>query len=67
MAKLYMIGGYKADGQPRLGVFERSWLSKDGVDCICLKILDHYREGTQVYRTYHESELKLLAVVDDAK
>lgn len=67
MAKLYMIGEYRLDGQPRLGIFERAWVSKEGINCICLKILDHYEAGTQVYRTYHEDKLTLLSVVDDTK
>lgn len=67
MAKYYMIEEYKLDGQPRLGVLERAWESMDGIRCITLKIIDHYREGKEVYRTYHEDELRLLDILDDSK
>jgi uncharacterized radical SAM superfamily protein len=59
MAMMYVIGEYRADGQLRVGVVEREWVSKEGIECVCLKIIDHHDEHKDVYRTYHKSALRV--------
>lgn len=61
--KMYVVSGYK-DGKIRVGLLDRIWKSKSGVELVTLKILDHYKEHKTVFRTYHKKQLDIMQILD---
>ncbi len=61
--KMYLVNGYK-DATIRAGFLEKEWTSKSGKKLVTLKILDHYKEHSTVFRTYHRDKLSVMKVLD---